>query len=407
MSATGPCENRAPSKEESARAGLNVQPAGVSVRLEAVEPVSAGAHAGRTQTALAIVLAEGLPVTARVAGLACTEPVQAFEALCKRLARATREAGVDARALTIAVDAHDIDPVAAWSIRRELLGRGALYFVGTDARLESDAVLRRLWLLRSELCVGAAFWPLVNTPTPLLENERGDDLLPLPALQAPLGTAWVWGTINIASCAGRSATDTARLDSLLVQALTEADDAHSRCRWPTAAARHDAWLNRRVALELTGVGDWVAMSGIDPSSLDALSAVDRLLATAAARLKAQSLAMAAGNRLPAINAVDPCRRLPKGCNVLAWQRYWQSAVDRAGIGHRNLLVASPWSLFASGSADTGAFNLLPALRHVDACTFRRRLPIDDWCVDAFREFHRRAWAVMRRNARPSLVAQQL
>ena len=117
--------------------------------------------------------------------------------------------------------------------------------------------------------------------------------------------------------------------------------------------------------------------------------------------------MASGHTLPAIAARDPCRRLPKGSDTEAWQRRWQFAIERAGLGHRNLLVVSPWSLFERRRADTRAFNLLPALRHADACTFRRRVSIDHWTADEFTDFHRRAWAVMRQNARPSLIAEQL
>ena len=117
--------------------------------------------------------------------------------------------------------------------------------------------------------------------------------------------------------------------------------------------------------------------------------------------------MAAGNTLPAITARNPCRQLAAGAHQAEWRERWQFAIERAGLGHRNLLCVSPWSLFEATRADVRAFNLVPALRHVDVCTFHRRVPIDHWNAREFIDFHRRTWAVMRQNARPALIAEQL
>ncbi len=382
------------------------RPAGVSMHLDAEQTAGFGPGADRIQCELRARLAEPDPLTIRILGLDGPEPPQAFGRVCECIARAIAASGAEPASITLAVDAHDILPAEAWSLRLDSLGRGPLYFIGTEARLESDDVLRRLWALRAERMIGAAFWPLVSSPTPLLDNEVAADLVPAPALQAPAGTAWVWVRVDVSSCIEDGAPRNARLDTALQHALAAADAAHARCRWPTAAARHDAWLNRRVAVELVGIGEWVSGCGLSPRKLSTLAAVDALLARASRTLTKLSRRMTAGNTLPAIEARDPCRRLADDPACDAWRERWRFAVERAGLAHRNLMAVSPWSLF-DRTADVHAFNLIPALRHADACTFRRRVSVDHWSVDAYREFHRRAWAVMRQNARPSLVAEEL
>ncbi|MEO1201299.1 MAG: hypothetical protein AAFX10_01240, partial [Pseudomonadota bacterium] len=359
--------------EQTPKSPSELRPAGVSIQFDAAQAEAVGPWAERLRGELKATLAERHSLAVRVVNLDRTDAVQAFRMACEFVAQAAGEMNALPASITLAVDAHDIPPAEAWSQRRTLLGCGPLYFVGTDARLESDEVLRRLWSLRSERNVGAAFWPLVASPTPLLDNETGDDLLPEPALQAPADTAWIWARVDVS----------ANLERDLERILKAADALHARYRWPTAAARQDAWLNRRVAVELTGIGRWLTDNDLCPGKLSSLARVDALLGHASRALTRLSRRMSAGNTLPAIEARDPCPRLEDRAWRDAWRQRWRFAIERAGLGHRNLLVVSPWSLFDE-QAQVAAFNLLPALRHVDACTFRRRVSIDHWNVDDHR-----------------------
>ena len=193
----------------------------------------------------------------------------------------------------------------------------------------------------------------------------------------------------------------------LVEILDAADAMHELVSWPTAAMRHDAWLNRRVAVEISGIGDWLFEQDIDPERHAALVRVDDMLRNAARTLYEHSHSLAQSRRLPAIDVLDPCRQLKPGDLKSAWQRHWRAAVEGSALAHRNLLVTSPWSLFAGRHADTRAFNLLPALRNVDACTFRRDVSIARWNVSDFKGFHARLSAVLQHSSQPSLVAERL
>ena len=406
MVASSPCD-------DGALEAIAVEPTatpvagGACIRLDAAECLASPATTEQAQRMLEAAFVEPDPVSVRIDNLARTDSVQAFALFCELIAGAAADAGADPSTIDIAVDAHDIAPSRAWSLRREHLARGRLYFVGTRARTDSDVVLRELWALGTEARVATAFWPLVRSPTPLLDAEFADDVLPVRGLQVPAGTAWVSVIVDVGAALVDGTLSTTALDAALEAALLAADDLHAKYRWPNAATRHDAWLNRRVAVELVGIGDWIARRQRSLCSLSALSAVDALLGHAASQLKLVSRRMAAGNTLPAITARNPCRQLAAGAHQAEWRERWQFAIERAGLGHRNLLCVSPWSLFEATRADVRAFNLVPALRHVDVCTFHRRVPIDHWNAREFIDFHRRTWAVMRQNARPALIAEQL
>ena len=87
---------------------------------------------------------------------------------------------------------------------------------------------------------------------------------------------------------------------------------------------------------------------------------------------------------------------------------WQQAVQASLVRHRNLLVISPWSLFpAGGAADFRYAELLPLLRHADACAFNKTVSIAHWNLKEFKCFHQRARAVLQQRSATTPIAKHV
>lgn len=178
--------------------------------------------------------------------------------------------------------------------------------------------------------------------------------------------------------------------------------------WMTPSQQSDAWLNRRLAVIVTNIGDVVHACGHDPVSLDCLRWIDAVISRTRAILWGRSHEIAGqAGVLPALCRSDPSGGLGDHSYREDWQRRWRLALANAAVRHRNLLVMSPYSLLPEKAEDTAPFvDLLPVLCHADAFAFVGTAHTGDWNIGQFRKFHSRAWAVMqRRNARSLIAAK--
>lgn len=191
----------------------------------------------------------------------------------------------------------------------------------------------------------------------LLVAEHGVCHWSSRSLMAPPESAWVPVQLYLPDCL--EGGDDA-VSASLVRLLGMADRLHDTARWPTSRMQYDSWLNRRVALEVTGIGDCVLRHGLG------LAGLHRLLGYISARCQHWSRAMAClGRPLPALREADPARQIPPGPLRDQWRLRWQAALRSSGVRHRNLTALSPWSLvFRRGRRlDT---ELLSLLIHADA-----------------------------------------
>jgi len=273
-----------------------------------------------------------------------------------------------------------------------------------------DRLWRALWELRTEPAVHTAFADRVLPQCPLLSAERGRAIVSPIGLQAPADSAWVCMGIDLARFADRGgAVDEPALKRCLETCVDVGDALHDVLAWPTANLQHDAWLNRRLAIVLSGFGDLLRIRGMAPADHDSLRYLNQLLLWL--RMNAQSRSRAIAMRaepLPAIALSDPSHGLPRGTVRADWRRRWHEAVRATLVRHRNLLVISPWSLFPSDvRADYEYAELLPLLRHSDACAFRRNMSIDHWNFNQYKQFHQRARAVLRQRVATSQIAEHV
>jgi hypothetical protein len=355
-------------------------------------------------------LSRNIPVALRVTELGRKpEAPDCFTRLCKTLARDIATAGYSAAAIDLTIDANMLQPGYAWERRLQYLGRGNVNFVLDEQTPSNAKLVLALWHLRNVPQVRFAFWPLTSSACPLLSAERALHVLPEIALQVPAQSAWSLARFDVShyvSCNGATDLDAIRRD--IAQLIDAADALHDRVRWPSAAMQQDAWFNRRIALQLTGLAGVVERCGYNPRCHATLARLQVLVAGIREAVLERSRRLAARSEtLPAIAASSPFLGMTDGPQRRSFEKRWLRAVRRSGTRHRNLLVLSPWSLFPAKNADPAYANLLPLLALADACLFRRKCSIGSWNVNDFNKFLGRACAALRTVHADYVVAERL
>lgn len=383
---------------------------GVSLTVRAREALGSTACSARLIDAAADALARHGRIAARVEDLDGGSGARPLLAgACGLLAIAAAQSGRDAAAVEIAVDAAALEAREAWLARQEGLGDGPLYLLAEPSQPAPGGFWKQLWQLGGRGPVRAAFAPVISSGCPLLAAEAAPAIQPLIGLQVPAGSAWVAARIHLPDFVGeRGELETDALEFALGATLEAADALHDAAGWATAQARHDAWLNRRLAIELTGMGDLVERRGQDPRTLACLGELDELCAWSKSVLMARSRALTgAGELLPALRDSDPQRWLPAASVHHSWRECWQRAVVRHAVRNRNLLVMSPWSVLPRSGRDlAGYLDLLPLLAHADAFAFAGPA---NWAGLNFNEFiglHQRSRAAFERSRARGAFAEQ-
>jgi hypothetical protein len=261
---------------------------------------------------------------------------------------------------------------------------------------------------RDDESVTLAFADYVIPQCPLLSAERATAVATPLSLHVPADSAWVCMRVDLA----RFSTSAGRLDEEALrhalQSCVDIGDAmHDVVQWSSPGERHDAWLNRRLAIIVTGIGDLVAAAGDEPACHTELRRLNQVMLDIRRTLQSRSHVLAnESDRLPAITLSDPSHRLPAGSVRDDWRRRWQQAVRVSLVRHRNLLVLSPWSLFpAEGPADLRYAEFLPLLRHADAVAFDKTVSTSHWNLNEFKRFCQRTQAVLQQRTATSLIAE--
>jgi hypothetical protein len=341
--------------------------------------------------------------------------IAALQAACRILERAATDAGVAPARLEILVDNPEVTPAEAAAIRRDTVGDGVVHIVADSNRLRGsrgrDAVRARfwdeLWQASARNRLRVAYAAPVCATSALLRSEPATSVLPRTHIEVPAGTAWVQLQLNLSSLRRRGALCTASLEDALRRSVTEGERLHDSAAWLTPAMRDDAWLNRRIAIVIDGIGDLVIQEGMDPSAFSTLEFLDRLLRRLQVVARDHSRTMARRTaHVPALDQTDPCRFLPRGAVRDTWHRRWTEVLATAGVRHRNLLAMSPWAVFpVSAPADFRFADLLPLLRYADACMLAGTRDLRDWNVSKFKEFHCRASAALQQRESRHQIAE--
>lgn len=372
---------------------------GVTLLADARSMHRSAAAAAQFRQQVFDVLVSELPLSVSICGLSETTTANELLArVCSVLRLAALDAGVRPRSVEIVVDVESILPRTATRLRREHLGEGVVRIRAGEPSMRDGELWRQLWWARDAGCVWPTYATHVLSPCPLLRAESATAVTPATGVQIPLGSAWLPLRLDVSQFVShRGSMNEVAVEHALRRCVELGDRLHELIRWPTAQMRHDAWLNRRLAVIITGLGDLALRRQLDPRRFTSLDQVSQLLLWMRDVLLDRSRAIARTHRhLPALDEGDPSRALPGGTTRNQWHERWLGAVDDVAIRHRNLLVLSPWAIFPSGGpADYCYSDLLPLLRFADACALPPPPDLSCWNLNQFKEFHRYAWAVLQ------------
>ena len=251
-----------------------------------------------------------------------------------------------------------------------------------------------LWDATTAAAWAGAPWELVFEATTrsccaLAGGERCEAVLPLSLFEVPAESAWLSLQLDV-SRLDAGASEPRAIAATLLRMADNLLDQHT---WPLPAMRHDARLNRRLAIHLVGLGDWVRSRGLDPDDPRSLRALDQVVASLAASLRTASWQLARDRGpFPGLRLNDMVARLAPHLGRLPARRLLAARALR----HRHLVAMSPFCCLPSEQAapDPGRYlALLPVLRHADTVALfgaraRRRLALTD-----YRRLLRMSWFI--------------
>lgn len=367
------------------------------------------------------VLQGGSPLLVSMLRLdACARSREVFSSVCDGIRQVALEVGINPTKIGVGIVVSDLSPQDAWLLRCEYLGEGPLFLLpGRDLmcpaitapeRERHEIFWSQMWHLRRTSMLQAAYAQAISSPCPLLSDELALSVLPTTAIQAPAGSAWLSLRLDVTRFAAPNGiTCDGALEQALCCAVEIGDELLDLMVWPNARMRHDAWLNRRLAIIVSGFGDLLKMRSLDPCDFAALQDLSATAMSIQAILWRESRRLAAKiDVLPALRQADPSHALPGGQVRNGWRKRWQQAMRQAAIRHRNLLVLSPWCLFpAAEPADIRYANLLPLLGFADACSFSAAPNLEHWSASQLKNFHQRAWAVLQQRELAQQIAERI
>ena len=362
---------------------------------------------------------DGLPVTLSIRELGPDDAaIELLEKLCLSI---RRYLGADKALLSrigLSLHSHQVPLQAYLLISRTLLGDGPRYVImdslqmqyHKQSRVQEETERNWLFLWRQRglhNAVMPAYGAGVRTGCPLLGDEASEAVLPKYGVQVPAGSAWLPIALHLPAFADSAGQITwPELHAALEACVDLGDQLLDVLSWVAPCQRSDAWLNRRLAIVVTGIGELVQSRGNDPACLKCLQWVEEIVARVRKTLWDRSHVVAGQTGLlPALARSDPSGGLCDHSHRQDWQRRWRLALASSAVRNRNLLVMSPYSVLPGEDEDTAAFaDLLPVLSYADAYSFAGPATLGGWNIRDFRRFHTRAWAVMQRRNACSLVA---
>jgi len=344
--------------------------------------------------------------------------IDSWQRFCELVRSALQCAGLSSRQVGLCIHSHQMPLEAYCLIADVVLGRGPRYVfldslqmqphASPELQQRAEANWLFLWRQRNaDRPVMPAYGGIVRSACPLLADEVAAAVLPGRGLQCPLDSAWIPITLRItdfATASGRIRWQ--RLRSAISNVLLLVEQMFDQLAWYSPGQRSDAQQNRRLAFEITKIGDLVHRRGEDPTSLECLERLATTIGRIRGELREQSARLAAeSGAIPALVEDDHVDQWSAGHHRDSWNRHWHEAVRRSAVRHRNLLVISPYSVVPAGVASAPVFSdLLPVIGLADAWTFAEPADFRGWDVAQFRHFHCMARATIQRSHTASFVA---
>jgi hypothetical protein len=259
----------------------------------------------------------------------------------------------------------------------------------------------RLWLGVTELAhrdpgVGIVLQGTTRQACLLAASERADTVLPRSLFEVRADTAWLAMRINLARlrlCAHSAGFATIR--RLLRAGLRLADNLVDQLDWASPELRHDAMLNRRLALHIDGIGELVDQCRLDPAT------------ATSARLGLRWAGVLRRAMLRESNALARERGPFPGLAIGELQstlssRYGAARAEQllrqSHLRHRHILVISPYAVFPRAAARHPLpqyLHLLPVMRCADTVGMYGHNVRAALSLPVFRRLIQMSWAIAR------------
>jgi len=379
---------------------------GVSFRAAAPPRDAANDAGGELASRVEQALRRGVPVTIDVS--AVVGGAEEFEAFCRNLG----EHGVPRSArVSLYCERPAISLRALALIACCYFGSGRRYVGLTDPASVSAADWQYLWQrASSRWAVLPVYADIVAAGSPLLCDEQACSVLPLIGLKVPQNSAWLPMRLNLqrfADVRGRIREDA--LERALYAAVNVGERLLDALQWTPGSASDDARRNRRIAVQLDGIGDLVRLQGADPGDLSVQRDMRYLLSHISAQVRAHSAALASLNgACPAISTLNPALQTSDAERRRRWSERWQSALQRHALRHRNLLSISPYAVIPRCPANRAAWaDLLPLIAVADSFSFVPPRSPKSWNLLNYKAFHCRAAAQIARRNSTCVVAMKV
>jgi hypothetical protein len=226
--------------------------------------------------------------------------------------------------------------------------------------------------------------------------ERANSVLPLSRFEIAEESAWLTLQIDMQKLElHEPGSPMLGLRRLLRAGLRMADNLVDQLAWSSCRLRQDATLNRRLVIQVTGIGELVDGSGWDPSEFATAEAINRRLALLKRMMIRESLRLARRRGpFPALQVDGLVETLTRrfGSETAL------SFVRQRGLRHRHLLALSPFAMFPTCAArypPLDYMHLLGGLRFADTVAMygdesRRCLTLEQ-----YRRLLRMTWAQAR------------
>lgn len=392
-------------------------PCGLPMRVPVRRMLRSPAALAAFSRSVGSVLGDRVPLTLSLTDLGSEDiSIRNLQKFCEYLRKLMPDRAA-LRLLGLSLASHQMPLQAFVVVSSALLGDGPRYVVFDTLQMkhhdnvrvteEAERNWKYLWRNRAAAALLPVYGASVRSACPLLGEEAAGAVLPGFAMPVPVESAWLTLQLPLPRFAdplGR--IDWQALDRSLVSAVTLAEEALPLMEWARLPQLRDARENRRLAVIPTGLGDLVLRRGVDPMSLGCLRWLNGLVLRMRGTLweRSHSIAKEHGP-LPALSGIDPSLAFGDRSHRDDWHRRWRQALSDGAVRSRNILAISPYSVLPVDCSNAAAFtDLLPVIAHADTWSFGSPAAFEGWTYNEFKNFHRRAWAVMQGRNAAALVA---
>ncbi len=226
--------------------------------------------------------------------------------------------------------------------------------------------------------------------------ERVGAVMPISCFEVVADSAWLGLNLDVHRLApGAGGQAISHLRRVLRASLRLADNLVDQLDWSFQCLREDARLNRRLAINLVGIGSLVDLLHLNPAAFSSLHAVSRWVHLLKQLMLRESSVLArTRGPFPGLQVQDLVDSLALSYGT----ETARSIVKRHSLRHRHLLVLSPAALLPVTCPRyplSDYLHLLPAMRSADTIAMYGAETAQRLALSDFQRMVQMTWAIAR------------